>query len=249
MTLTRRNYLLNLLRQKSPMSPEQLAHKLSVSESTIRRDIIDLEREGVVIRRRGEVSLPGLGVEPLFTYRERKNLELKREIANYAAEQIRDGELIVLDVGTTLVELAKALLPRSNITVFTSSFQVASILAKSSLQVYLVGGLLRKSEMSMVGSIAKETIEKFNFDRFFMGVAALDEQTGPTDYSLDDVEVKRTFIERSKEVITLADRTKFGQLALVKICDWKQVDQVITNKGAKEMISDDFPYKDRIKEA
>jgi DeoR/GlpR family transcriptional regulator of sugar metabolism len=247
-TNMRRNYMINLLRQSSPLSAEQLARKLEVSESTVRRDILEMERDGVVIRRRGEVSLPGLGIEPLFVQREQKNLELKRQIARYAADQIHDGEVIVLDVGTTLTEMAKVLLTRSNLTVFTSSFQVASILAGSSVQVYLVGGLLRKSEMSMVGSIAKETIGKFNFDRFYVGIAGIDEFSGPTDYSLDDVDVKRAFIGRSKEVIALADKTKFGQSALVKVCDWEDLDGVITNAGAAEGLSESFPYRHLIVE-
>lgn len=248
MTTVRRNYMINLLRQNSPLSAEQLARKLEVSESTIRRDILEMEKDGVVIRQRGEVSLPGLGIEPMFVQREQKNLELKRQIARFAADQVQDGEVIVLDVGTTLTELAKALLSRSNLSVFTSSFQVASILAGSSVQVYLVGGLLRKSEMSMVGTIAKETISKFNFDRFYVGIAGIDEQSGPTDYSLDDVDVKRAFIGRSKVVTALVDRTKFGQSALVKVCDWEDLDGIITNAGAASELSENFPYRHLIVE-
>jgi DeoR/GlpR family transcriptional regulator of sugar metabolism len=222
--------ILNLLSVKSPLTIEELARKLFVSEVTVRRDLASLEKQGLIIRNRGGASLPALGFEPMFNQRQKKNFQLKQNIAKHAAAQIREGEVIALDVGTTTAELAKELVKRSGITVFTSSFQVASILAKSNLQVYMIGGLIRKTEMSMVGSIALETIMKFNFDRFYLGLAAISQEAGPTDYSIEEAEIKRAFIARSKEVIALVDRSKFGTSSLVKVCEFDQIDEIITNR-------------------
>ncbi|QRG68320.1 DeoR/GlpR family DNA-binding transcription regulator [Brevibacillus choshinensis] len=231
MATDREKEILNFLNNKSPMTVEELAACLYVSEVTIRRDLTSMEKQGMIVRKRGGASLPELGFEPMFNQRQKKNIELKQAIAKYAASTIQEGEVIALDVGTTTAELARELTKRSGITVFTSCIQVASILAKSDLQVYMIGGLIRKSEMSMVGSIALETIMKFNFDRFYLGVAGISLKAGITDYSIEETEIKRAFIHRSKEVIALVDRTKFGESSLIKVCEGEQIGEMITNKG------------------
>lgn len=230
MPIDRGKEILAHLAQKSPMSIEELAIALHVSEVTIRRDLAALEKQGLVARIRGGAALPTLGIEPMFHQRQKKYTELKRRIAKYAAEQIQSGEVIALDVGTTMAELARELVNKVGITVFTSSFQVASILAKSNLQVYMIGGLVRKSEMSMVGSIALETIRKFHFDRYYFSVAGISREAGPTDYNLEEAEVKQAFIPRSKQTIALVDKTKFGITSLVQVCDFSQITEIITNQ-------------------
>ena len=247
MVSARSEEILRLLSVKTPMTIEELASRLSVSEVTVRRDLAELEEEGLVIRQRGRVALPGLGIEPMFVQRQKKNADLQKRIARYAAGQIADGEVVALDVGTTCAELARELLKRRNITVFTASFQVASILSRSSLSVYLIGGFLRKSEMSMVGPIATETINKFNFDRFCLGLSGISKQEGPTDYNLEDVEVKKAFIRRSKKVVALVDKTKFGQSGLVKVCGLEEIHEIVTNREtAEEYPLEDLDYAGKI---
>jgi DeoR/GlpR family transcriptional regulator of sugar metabolism len=109
----------------------------------------------------------------------------------------------------------------------------------------MIGGLIRKTEMSMVGSIAQETIRKFTFDRFYLGVAGINLETGLTDYSIEETEVKRAFIDRSKRVIALVDRTKFGHSSLIQVCEAEQIDEMITNKGdfGGELPEDHFKGK------
>ncbi|WP_301172662.1 DeoR/GlpR family DNA-binding transcription regulator [Brevibacillus nitrificans] len=245
MATDREKDILNFLNEKSPLSVEELAASLYVSEVTVRRDLAAMEKKGMIVRKRGGASLPELGFEPMFNQRQKKNNELKQSIAKYVANTIQEGEVIALDVGTTTAELARELTKRSGITVFTSCIQVASILAKSNLQVYMIGGLIRKTEMSMVGSIAQETIRKFTFDRFYLGVAGINLETGLTDYSIEETEVKRAFIDRSKRVIALVDRTKFGHSSLIQVCEAEQIDEMITNKGdfGGELPEDHFQGK------
>lgn len=242
----REKEILQLLSQRSPLSIEELAVMLKVSEVTVRRDLAGLEKQGLITRKRGGAALPALGFEPLFNQRQKKNLELKQQIAKYAAEQIREGDVIALDVGTTAVELAKELARKTGITVFTSSIQVASILSKSNLQVYMIGGLIRKSEMSLVGSIALETIMKFNFDRFYLVVAGINAEAGPTDYSIEEAEIKRAFIARSKQVVALIDRTKFGTSSLVKVCEFDQIDEIITNRDDQAPLLPELPFAGKL---
>ncbi|MFU1792514.1 DeoR/GlpR family DNA-binding transcription regulator [Paenibacillus azoreducens] len=234
MSTEREKLILDLLHENSPLSVEELAQQLDVSEVTVRRDLAAMEKKELISRRRGGAALPDQDNEPLFIQREKKNHDFKRQIGQYAASQIREGEVIALDVGTTTTEVAKALVKRRGITVFTSSFQVASILSKSNLQVYMIGGLIRFNEMSMVGSIAIETIKKFNFDRYYLGLASLNRELGLTDYSVEEVEVKQAFISQSKQVIALADKTKMGTSSLLKVCEYDQVSEIITNRSDGE---------------
>ncbi|WP_080840214.1 DeoR/GlpR family DNA-binding transcription regulator [Cohnella massiliensis] len=231
---SRQEQLIRCLGEKSPLSVEELSVLLSVSEATVRRDLVELEDKGLIVRQRGGASLPGLGVEPLFNQRQKLNRDWKRKIAQHAAEQIAEGEVIALDVGTTTAELAKELLKKANLTIFTYSLQVASILSRSRHKVYIVGGHFRMSEMSMVGSIALSTIKQFNFDRFYLGLAGLSKFQGPTDFSLEEVEIKRALIERSKQVIALADPSKFGVSSLVKVCEFNEIDEIVTEESGRK---------------
>ncbi|GBF74876.1 hypothetical protein PA598K_03245 [Paenibacillus sp. 598K] len=228
MTNMREERILAFLQEKSPLTVEELAVLLQVSEPTVRRDLAAMEQDGVILRQRGGASLPGLGFEPLFNQRSRHNQDDKKRIAQYAASQIAEGEVIALDAGTTNAELAKELLKMSNLTVFTYSLQIAFILSRSQHNVYIIGGRFRKSEQSMVGTLAKETIRQFNFDRFFMGLAGFNAEQGPTDFNLEEVEIKRHMIERSKKVIALADGSKYGGASLVKVCDYNEIDELVT---------------------
>ncbi|EWG10007.1 DeoR/GlpR family DNA-binding transcription regulator [Cytobacillus firmus] len=230
MLIGRHKTILNLLEDVSTLNVEDLALKLKVSEVTIRRDLSFLEKQGLIVRERGKATLQVPGFEPLYNQRQRKHIEEKRKIAKYVVEQIKEGEVIALDVGTTTAEIAKELLKRSNITIFTSSLQVANILSRSSsLEVYMIGGLIRKNEMSLIGSMALETVKKFNFDKYYFGAAGMEFESGPTDYSIEEAEVKRAFISRSRKVIAVVDHSKFMEKALVRLCDFNQIDEIVTN--------------------
>jgi DeoR/GlpR family transcriptional regulator of sugar metabolism len=237
--------IVRLLNEHTTLTIEELAKFLKVSGVTVRRDLTELQLKGSIVRNRGRASLPGLGIEPLFNQRLKQNVELKQKIAAYAVEQIKEGEVIALDVGTTVAELAKELLKKKNITVFTFSIQAASILARGNLNVYLMGGNLRKSEMSLVGSITLETIMKFHFDRFYMGLSGVSKTYGPTDFNLEEVEIKKALIERSKKVIALVDKTKIGVSSVIKVCEFDKIDEIITNKEEEEAIYKEFPLSDR----
>jgi DeoR family fructose operon transcriptional repressor len=246
MLIERQKSILNFLNETTPLSVEDLAAKLEVSEVTIRRDLVVLENHRLIIRERGKASLSSQGFEPLFNTRQKRNLDKKRKIAKYVVEQIHEGEVIALDVGTTTMEIAKELVKKSGITVFTASLQVATILSKGNLEVYVIGGLIRKNEMSLIGSMAFENINKYNFDRFYIGIAGMEYHHGPTDFSLEEAEVKRAFISRSKNVIAAVDHTKFAQTALVKVCEFEQISEIITNAVEDHSISPELLKKTKV---
>jgi DeoR/GlpR family transcriptional regulator of sugar metabolism len=246
MSINREKEILQHLSKKSPLSVEELVALVQVSEATIRRDLVGLENQGLILRQRGGASLPGLGVEPMFNQRLSQNVDLKQRIVQYAAEQISEGEVIALDVGTTNAALAKELLKRKGLTIFTHSLQIASILSRSQHNIYVVGGSFRKLEMSMVGSIAINTIEQFNFDRFYMGLAGFCKIQGPTDFALEEVEIKRTLINRSKHVVALVDSSKYGVTSLVKVCDYEDIDEFVTNDIPGLSIAEEMEFHGKL---
>lgn len=238
----RKKQIMNILYQKQSASVAELIKKFQVSPATIRRDLQKLADKGLVVRYKGGVSLPqlGFGHEPPLAERETKNLRTKRAIGQAAAKLIKEGEVIALDVGTTSMELAKAIRNHRNITVFTYSLPIAYILSTSKVNVYLVGGLLKSKEMCLSGSVTRETISQFHFDKFFLGASGITIENGITDFGIDEVEVKRTFIQHSTEVITLVDSSKFGHTSFITICQLGQVNRVITDQGIDPQMLNDL---------
>lgn len=234
MRTARRVQLLNILSERSFVTAEELARLTQVSLSTIRRDLQALAEEGLILRMRGGASLgtPGVGHEIPYLTRARVQLVEKRAIARAALDFVWEGNVIALDVGSTTFELARLLRPYRNLTVFTASVPIAQLLANTEISVFLLGGQLRKKELSIVGPLALQMASQFYYDRFFMGVAGLDLKAGCTDFSLDDVEVKKVFLERSREIIVLADHTKLGHISFTTICPIQRVHRIITDARA-----------------
>ncbi|HXF69215.1 MAG TPA: DeoR/GlpR family DNA-binding transcription regulator [Thermoflexus sp.] len=238
MRAARREQILQILSERSFATAEELARLTGASLPTIRRDLQVLAEEGLIVRTWGGASLgtPGIGHEIPYLTRARSHLPEKRAIARAALDFIREGDVVALDVGSTTFELARLLRPRRNLTVFTASVPIAQLLANTEIAVFLLGGQLRKKEFSIVGPLALRMAAQFYYDRFFMGVAGLDPEAGCTDFSLDDVEVKKVFLERSREIIVLADHTKLGHVSFTAICPVQRVHRIITDAGADPQI-------------
>lgn len=211
-----------------------LVDMLQVSPATIRRDLSELADRGSIIRTHGGASLSvqGMGHEPSYHSRAKENVTAKQAIATFAKEYVHEGEVIAIDVGSTALEFAKGLRDHRNITVFTANILVAEALANSDINVILVGGTLRKRELSVAGPIAVQIITQFYFDKFFLGTAGVSIADGLTDFSVDDVDVKKAFLTHAKEVIALADHTKLGRISFAKICPLNRVSQLFTDAAA-----------------
>lgn len=234
----RLNKILNLLYEQESVTTERLENILKASPATIRRDLGKLNEKGLITRFRGGAMLSRspCGHEPTLQERETDNLQKKRAIAIKAADLVKDREVIALDVGSTTIEMAKALRGRSNITVFTASLDIAAILLNTNVTVYLVGGMLQHKENCLGGPIARSVIRQYHFDKFFMGTAGIAENSGLTDFGMDEVETKRAFIERSKKVIVLADSSKFGKVSFITICKFSDIQHIITDRDIDPQI-------------
>ncbi|MCL6443015.1 MAG: DeoR/GlpR family DNA-binding transcription regulator [Alicyclobacillus sp.] len=230
MLTLRQKSILDLLQDGSPANVGDLAVRLGVSEATIRRDLASLESKGLINRTwGGAMPVPGVAFESFVHERSSRYLPEKRAIAKAAVELIEEGDVIALDVGSTCLEVAKLLGAFRRITVFTNSLLAAQTLAEFNFTVHLVGGRLRTGEFSMVGPIARETALRFHYDKFFIGVAGFHLEHGPTDFNLDDVEVKQSFLGRAKRRIALVDHSKFGQVSLAAICGVSDLTDVVTD--------------------
>ncbi len=227
----RRATILKEIEDRGSTSVSDLAERLGVSEMTIRRDLSELEREGVIRRvHGGAVSARGRSYEPPMLLRAVENQEAKRRIGQTAAELVADGDSLALDVGTTTLEIARHLLGRRNLTVVTSSLHIANLLfGQPQIRLILSGGIIRAGEASLVGDLAHHTYQNLFVDRLFLGVGGVDLQAGLTEYNWDDALVKQAMIRSAKEVILVADHSKFNQVAFAAVGPLSVVHQVVTD--------------------
>lgn len=234
----RKTYILKEIESHGVASISDLASDLSVSEMTIRRDLTDLEKEGMVRRvRGGAINASGRSYEPPLTLREQQNIQAKELIGKRAAEMVLEGNSIALDVGSTTLEVAKNLEGKRNITVLTASLLIANQLSSyPDIRTVISGGILRQGENSMVGELARRAFEGLFVDQLFLAVGAIDEHKGLTEYNWDDTLVKKSMIRCSKEVILVADSSKFDRVAFAFVAQFDAIHHLITERMPPEPI-------------
>lgn len=234
--------ILSDIEARETVSTINLAKKYNVSITTITRDLQELEKKGLILRiHGGATSIRGGGYEYPFLTRENRNLEEKRRIAAMAIETIREGDSILLDVGTTIHELAKLLITKTKITVIVTSIPIAQTLAaQPGIELILIGGKYRHSEFSMVGFIADLCLSNFYVDKAFIGAAGIHHKMGITEYSYEQAGTKKTLVAQSKQRIVLADHTKFEKIQLASVCPLSSIDKIITDDGLSEDISQNY---------
>jgi DeoR family fructose operon transcriptional repressor len=228
-----------LLAERGEISIAELANRFAVSEMTIRRDLEALEEEGIARRvRGGAIATVSRGYEPPFATRAATSAAAKRAIAAVAAAYVEDGETAILDVGTTTLELAKALRGRRGITVVTPSLPVAVELANEpNIRVVVTGGIVRGGENSLVGALAERPFAELNCDVLFLGVGGLDAERGFTEYNLEDARIKRSAIDAARRTVVLADRSKFGRVCLATVAPIEAADVLVTDAAPEGPIA------------
>lgn len=230
----RHELILKKLDVKGFATTPDFARWLSVSEMTIRRDFDQLADKGLLARTHGgAMALSGAEgqavdlVEPKVSEREQRARAAKAAIVRRACQMIEPDQTIALDVGTTTLALA-GLLRDSRLSLFTNSLKIASCLAETRPQVYVPCGRISGSEPSVVGPRAVDYFRGFYFDIAFIGASGLTAE-GLFDYSLEDAEVKRAFVERSRTTVALLDSSKFNRISVAKVCALAALDVVVTD--------------------
>ncbi|MCD2493734.1 DeoR/GlpR family DNA-binding transcription regulator [Lacrimispora sp. NSJ-141] len=234
--------ILTMLNNKRFITLKEFEESLHISKSTLRRDLMELEEAGKLTRMRGGASLTfleqngsGTSVEPHYNTRSETNIEEKQRIAQAALQFIRPGDTILLDAGTTVFELAKALKNTSGLMIATSDLLTAVELTQNTdNDLIVVGGQVRKNYYSMIGYFSDRVISEMHADTAFISADAVDLNHGLMTFNLSEVNGKRGMINSARESILLCDHTKFDAVAFVSICPIVEIDKIITGKELDE---------------
>ncbi len=226
----RQTQILSLVQEHGTCSIATLADTLNVSFETIRRDIKPLIETREVLKRHGSIALPHELGEAPFERRLREHFAAKRAIARRAARLIEDGDSLMLDTGTTTSIFARELLKNRNLTVVTNSSDIARTLATvNGNKVYMAGGELNGSNGAAFGPSAIAFAASFHVRHAIISIGALDADFGPSDSYLAEAEFARMVLSRGQNRIMISDSSKFGRTALIKVCDFKDINRLITD--------------------
>lgn len=227
----RHGLILDALRADGPATVTGLAERLGASEATIRRDLIQLADEGLLRRVYGGAVPVDDRDDPFVDVAEVRVAE-KDAIARRCAELVRDGETVLLDIGTTAHRIARQLRGRS-LTVVTSNLAVYEELADdTSIQLVLLGGMLRREYRSLVGFLTEDNLRQVHADRLFLGTSGVRPAGQVMDTTVVEVPVKRAMIAASDQVVLVADADKFPGTGMARVCGPNELDVVVTNVGA-----------------
>jgi DeoR family transcriptional regulator, fructose operon transcriptional repressor len=227
----RRQAILAEIRAKNAVSAEALARRYAVSVETIRRDLRSLQSQGLLERVYGGATKPSVrSTEGSFTARSTRNIGRKQAIAALAADLVQPDETLILDVGTTALEVAKALPESFRGRVLTNSVPVAMALAaREGVDLLLCGGQVRPGDAACWGAHAEAFFSEFYADRAFLGSGGVHPDAGLTDYYPAEVVVRRTIIAHSASSYVLADSSKLGVIAVHRVCPLDRLTAIITD--------------------
>jgi DeoR family transcriptional regulator, fructose operon transcriptional repressor len=237
LTPERHQIILQLLKEKNTIKIQELVDLTETSESTIRRDLSQLEEEKHLKRIHGGAArLQGKLQEPSMNEKSTKSLQEKRLIAQYAACLIEEGDCIYLDAGSTIQEMIE-FLPSKDIVVVTNGLMHLNVLLEKGIQTYVIGGYAKPKTNAIIGRGALASLDFYRFDKCFMGVNGIHPQFGYTTPDQEEAMVKQRAISLSREVYVLADETKFSEISFAKIADIHEA-TILTNElgtDAKEL--------------
>ena len=235
----RKRRILELMRSGEAVTVGELSAEFGVSESTIRRDLRELEESGLLERTHGG-AVPAAGTldEPTFAEKTDQNLPEKAAIARLAAGLVQDGASIILDAGTTTLEIARLLRNRRNLTVVTNAFHIASELADvPGIAVIVTGGQIKGNTLALVGPATERMLDEVNVDMVFLGVNGIDLQRGLTTPTQAEASVKQRMIRAARKVVVVADHTKFGRVAFATITPVWNAHLIIADSGLDQAVA------------
>lgn len=232
----RHNHIRKLAEQKGRVTVTELSSLFEVSEATIRRDLEELDDRGWLQRTHGgAVRVERVAKEPPMLQRIDEQRAEKQRIGRLAAGMVKDGETIFLGSGSTVLEIARHLPHNLRLTVITNSLPVVNELAeRPNIELIVIGGMLRQSELSMVGHIAEQAVREFRADRVFVGMRAIDARHGFTNDYLPETMTDRAILSIAPQVVVVADHRKFGRVSSVLVGPVTLAHTVITDQAAPQ---------------
>lgn len=245
------NAILTALQKVGAVSVEELGKELLVSHVTIRRDLDMLEGQGLLRRTHGgAVSIEPFFYEPFrndrsFQAQVEKFADEKRRIGRAAAGFIKKGNIIALTPGTTTTEVVRGLPLNHDITVVTSTVNVAMELSKrKDLDVYVTGGHLHGDWFSLIGPTAAQSLSRLMIHVLFIGADGIDAKAGVSCYDPDEAQLNATMVRHAQKKVAVVDHSKFGIVAGWRICSTEDIDVLVTDSGATDEMVAPFEQAD-----
>jgi DeoR/GlpR family transcriptional regulator of sugar metabolism len=231
--MSREEEILSIVSKKKKIEVNELSELLNVSKVTIRKDLDKLEARGLLHRQHGYALLNNTDD---INYRLAQNYDLKRKIALEASKLIHDGDVIMIESGSTCALLAEEIaFNRNDVTIITNSCFIASYVRKAdSVKVILIGGEYQKESQVNVGPLVKQVISEFFVDKLFVGIDGLDPNRGFTGSNLTRCDTTRTLATAANQTIVLTDSSKFTQKGVVSEFGFDEISKVFTDAGIEE---------------
>ncbi|MEB1807851.1 MAG: DeoR/GlpR family DNA-binding transcription regulator [Bacillaceae bacterium] len=233
LTAERYQMILSLLHEKEIVKLQEFVEVTGASESTIRRDLTDLEKAKKLKRVHGGASLLKKRlIEPTLAEKTVKNNQEKISIARYASQFIEKGDSIYLDAGTTVTEMIPFLKDKE-IVVVTNAMNNINALIEHGIETHVIGGHVKSQTKAFVGRAAIQGIESFRFDKVFLGANGIHLDYGVTTPDTQEAFVKECALKRSQQAYLLVDHTKFGEISFAKFADIDKV-TIVTSLSVED---------------
>lgn len=224
--------ILRTLEASGSCTVASLVDRLAVSDETVRRDLKAMAERGLVARVHGGVTLPDLFGEPAFRSRMQRNAAEKQAIARLAAAQVRDGDSLMMDTGSTTAYVARALADHKDLLLVTNCTEIARTVARRGRnRVFLACGELRGDDGAIFGASALAYVERFKVRTAILSIGAIHLDDGFMDFHPEEAEFSQALMRRAGRTIVVADHSKLDRQAPVKVCDLEAVDMLITDRA------------------
>lgn len=241
-TSERRRQITGMLKDRGSVQVVALSDMFGVSMQTIRKDLHYLEEHGIATRAYGGAissDVVNVGSEPAIEVKQVIHTQEKERIGQLAAAMVKPGDSIMLDSGTTALQIARFLPDDEDITVVTNDFGVLSALVqKQKLKIMMLGGELRRKNMAFYGAQTVASLDDLLLDKLFLGVDGFDVERGITTHHEAEAQLNRKMVETARQVIAITDSSKFGKVCLHRIIDISEIDDLITDADAPDFIRD-----------
>ncbi len=227
-TEERHRLIISEIKQKGSVKVADLVERFNISESTIRRDLVQLENLNYLKRvHGGAISVQSKFIEKSYEDKRAQNSDEKDLIAQYAASLVEDGDSIYIDSGTTTFQMIKYL-SQKKIIVVTNGLSNIEVLIEHNIPCFVLGGKVKQSTKAVVGYEAINTLNRYRFDKCFMGVNGIHPLHGYTTPDPEEAMIKENAIKASNEVYILADGTKFGEVSFTRFAELNEA-TILTN--------------------
>lgn len=241
----RKQLIVELVNRKIKTTVAELVERFSVSPATIRNDLRELEFAGLIKRTHGgAISNKKTTFDKPYKERLVERKEEKHAIGALAAAMVQEGDKVILDTGTTTIEVAMLIAEIPDITIVTCDLEIAYYLnANSNARLLVTGGFMRPNFNTLYGQIAINSMEGINVDKAFISVEGISLEKGATNTDISMAQLKAKFVECAEQVIVLCDHAKLGKSAFMRFANAEDIDVIVTDEYANMEMVEQFRTK------